>query len=260
MKNVVFVHGFMGSALNWGPVLTALRRSDLKDRYKFHAVDLLGHGGRRSSPLGEYETLTLDWVSRDLFEQTKALGPIVAVGHSFGFRPLLRLSKLHPELISEMIVEDSSPQVDLNNYTFLKSILETTPAFFRSRDEALAFFQEKYPGKLGAFLLSNIRQDPSDTSKYSWRFDAQGLQEVLDDSFQNPQWTEWENFRGRAYILRGQNSDFLTSERMSEMLSRRSVPTHHTEIANAGHWIHSDQVDMFAKIMVQILSSWDAEN
>ncbi len=257
-KNVVFVHGFMGSALNWGPVLTALRKSPLKEQWAFHPIDLLGHGGRRQSPLGSYEVLSLNLMTEDLRLQTESLQPFLAVGHSFGLRPLLRLSELYPEALHGLIVEDSSPQVDRKNFEFLMGILNNTPRKFHSRAEANSYFSSQFPGKIGAFLLSNIRQNPSDPNEFGWRFDLAGLRNVLQDAFENPQWAAWEKIQKRVAIIRGERSDFLTKERLQEMLARRPLATEIHEVGEAGHWIHSDKPDEFVNILINLISSWDA--
>jgi len=256
MKNTVFVHGFMGSALNWGPLLTHLRKSPELSGWTHHAVDLLGHGGRRTSPLGSYEKLNLDLMAEDLWLQVQGFQPFIAVGHSFGLRPLLRLATKYPQAFSGLIVEDSSPQVDRANYEFLKKILGETPQKFATRSSAQEFFQLNYPGRLAAFLLSNIRENTS-TKEHEWRFDWVGLNSVLDDAFANPQWSDWEKLSFRARIIRGENSDFLSKDRVAEMLARINSPCDFAEVENSGHWIHSDNFDGFSSLIIQTISSWD---
>ena len=255
MKNAIFVHGFLGSALNWGPILTNLRRSpDLAD-WTFSTVDLLGHGGRRSSPLGPYTRLNLDLVAQDLWLQCKDKAPFVALGHSFGLRPILKLYSQHPEAFAGIIVEDSSPVVDPQNYQMIREILTDTPVPFKSRSMAQDFFSKKYPGKLGAFLLSNIREDP-DSKTFNWRFDLVGLRDLLDEVSANAQWKEWESIRVPVKIIRGASSDFLTKSRVLEMQSKLKNPADVFEIANAGHWVHSDNDAGFSDQTVKIFNSW----
>jgi esterase len=255
-RNLVLVHGFLGSALNWGPVLTSLRRAPEMAGWQFLAVDLLGHGGRRSSPLGPYDHLTLDRVAEDLWLQCAGKAPFVALGHSFGLRPLLRLSAHHPGAIERLIVEDSSPIVDQPNFQNLNRILTDTPVPFTTRTEAQDYFLKTYPGKMGAFLLSNIRQNP-DSGLYDWRFDFQGLSELLRDSYEHPQWKEWEALSIPIDLIRGAHSDFLSRERCEEMIKRSKVPVRFQEVKAAGHWIHSDNVDDFVGALIKILNSSD---
>ncbi len=92
MKNLILVHGFLGSSLNWGPVLGKLRAHvGLKD-WNFSAVDLLGHAYR---PVDDKSrtALGIDEVSEDLNLQVPP-GSFYALGHSFGLRPLLRFGRL----------------------------------------------------------------------------------------------------------------------------------------------------------------------
>ena len=246
------VHGFLGSALNWGPIITRLDASSVGPDLNIFAADLLGHGGRRSSPLGPYTSLDLDLVARDLWLQLKDKTPFVAMGHSFGLRPLLRLYTQHPEAFSGLIVEDSSPVVDPQNYQTLMKILDDTPRPFENRSLAQQYFQAQYPGKMGAFLLSNIRLD-SQSNLYDWRFDLTGLRDLLDNTFRESQWKDWAGLQVPVSIIRGERSEFLSHERVQEMQQRLKKPATFMEIENAGHWVHSDNPDKFTDVLISLL-------
>src|SRR4051812_17780229 len=104
MRNLVLLHGFLGSALNWGPVLSRLRKK--VSGWNFLTPELLGHGQRANE--GRELEPSSRAVAEDLLSQIPN-EPFVALGHSFGLRPLLSISQIRPKMIEALIVEDASP-------------------------------------------------------------------------------------------------------------------------------------------------------
>jgi esterase len=261
-RTLVLLHGFMGSALNWGPILTRLKQNpDLQD-WHFVTPDLLGHGGRRGPEALGYDTLSHARLCEDLKLQLPQGRDLVALGHSFGLRPLLLLSA-DPEWGSRMkalIVEDASPELTEESAAHLRTIVNRVPVPFASREEAKKTLQEIFAPdtRLAAFLFSNIRAQASDS--HTWRFDKTGLMQLLDEAAAHPLWSEWANYSGPTFILRGEHSDHLSPERLQRALDRRSSkPPQVVQIPQSGHWIHSDQPELFAEELVKYskLSEFD---
>ncbi len=255
MKTLVLVHGFMGSALNWGPILTRLKsRTELRD-WHFVTPDLLGHGGRRGPDALAYTRLSHTLLCEDLKLQLPKEGPFVAMGHSFGLRPLLSLS-VDPEWGARMkalIVEDASPEITSDAADRLRSILSRVPVPFASREEAKRRIDDLFPGdpRLAAFLFSNIRFQ--EDAGHTWRFDKDGLLDLLSEAEQKPLWSEWSSYSGKVFIFRGEHSDHLNPERLQRALERRSPAPELIQIPQSGHWIHSDQPDSFTEELVKVL-------
>jgi pimeloyl-ACP methyl ester carboxylesterase len=256
---LVLLHGFMGSALNWGPILTRLKSRPELAGWNFVCPDMLGHGGRRGPEALSYETLTHNKLVEDLKLQLPGEGPLVLLGHSFGLRPLLSLCA-DPEWaprIEALIVEDASPEITGDNAARLHKILEKVPVPFRSRLEAKQKIEELFAGdrRLAAFLFSNIRAQKVD--EHDWRFDREGLLSLLKEAENSPLWSEWSKYSGPVYVFRGEHSEHLTLERLEKALAARgSLETHVIQIAQSGHWIHSDQADAFADELVKVLKKF----
>jgi esterase len=257
MNHAVFVHGFMGSALNWGPILTRLRGHPACSNWQFQAVDLLGHGGRRGLDALPYSELGLDIMTQDLALQIPS-EPFVGIGHSFGLRPLLKLAAAHPHRVSGLVVEDSSPEISPESRDRLIRIVESVPVPFASREVARTQLATLYPQdpRLAAFLLSNLRA-PSQGTGLDWRFDKAGLLALLREAAETPLWPEWAAFEGPIDLIQGERSDFLTSERLAKAQSKRGdKPLQIHQIAQSGHWIHSEQPEAFTELVVQILQQY----
>ncbi len=256
---LVLLHGFMGSALNWGPILTRLKSRPELRGWSFVTPDMLGHGGRRGPEALSYETLTHKALVEDLKLQIPTEAPLVLLGHSFGLRPFLSLCA-DPEWthrIQALIVEDASPEITGDNATRLHKILERVPVPFRSRLEAKQKIEELFAGdsRLAAFLFSNIRSKKAD--EHDWRFDREGLLSLLKEAENSPLWSEWSKYSGPVYVFRGEHSEHLTPERLEKALvARGSLETHVIQIAQSGHWIHSDQADAFADELVKVLKKF----
>src|SRR5690349_7030075 len=94
-KRLVFVHGFLGSALNWSPLVHKLKKHPAwqNDQWEILVPELLGHGLRIER--GEVEQVNLANVTKDLLSQIPP-GPFWAIGHSFGLRPLLLITRQEP--------------------------------------------------------------------------------------------------------------------------------------------------------------------
>jgi pimeloyl-ACP methyl ester carboxylesterase len=247
----------MGSALNWGPILTRLKALPEMAGWTYVTPDLLGHGGRRGPEALSYSQLTHEKLVEDLKLQLPSTGRFVALGHSFGLRPLLSLSvdPVWGPRMKALLVEDASPEITDDNASRLFGILAKVPTPFTSRNEAKAKIESLFPDdpRLAAFLFSNIRAQGTD--RHDWRFDRPGLESLLKEAHRSPLWSEWSKYSsGPVYIFRGEHSDHLTRERLEKALEgRKGLETHLVQIARSGHWIHSDQPDAFTEELVKIL-------
>jgi len=257
---LVLVHGFMGSALNWGPILTRLKARPELEGWNFVTPDLLGHGGRRGDNALPYHQLDHKSLVEDLKTQLPVDTRFVALGHSFGLRPLLSLccDPTWGGRIKALLVEDASPEITPENAKRLHGILEKVPTPFRSRAEAKEKIDAVFAHdrRLAAFLFSNIRAQ--ETGLHDWRFDREGLLSLLNEAEKSPLWSEWSNYSGPVYIYRGEHSDHLTLERLARaMEARQGRETHIIQIAQSGHWIHSDQVDSFTEEVVKVIKKFE---
>lgn len=250
---VVFVHGFLGSSLNWGPVINKLRPV-LDAATELLAVDLLGHGAR---PKLE-GPLNLASIAQDLLGQIPP-GPFVGVGHSFGLRPLLQIATDHPGRVQAIVVEDSSPVLSSQGYDEIRSIFERIPVPFLTRDEARASLEQHFGdgSRMSRFLLAQIRER---SDGHTWRFDLKGLREVLEEAHRKDMWAEWEAFAGPISMILGEVPlSFVSDQRLAECIARRAQrPTAAQRIPQSGHWVHADQPVAFVNSLGQILKNLQA--
>jgi 2-succinyl-6-hydroxy-2,4-cyclohexadiene-1-carboxylate synthase len=99
----VFLHGFMGSAADWEPVIATLA-----DAYRCVAVDLPGHGASLGLPPEAYAFAGAARRLRDTLDGL-GIGRAALVGYSMGGRLALYVALRHPERCAGLLLESASP-------------------------------------------------------------------------------------------------------------------------------------------------------
>jgi pimeloyl-ACP methyl ester carboxylesterase len=251
---LLFVHGFLGSAPNWGPIINKLRADPRCEGWELQAVDLLAHGRRGREPVPR--PLTLEAIAADL-DNLFSGDDWIGVGHSFGLRPLLRLAQRNPARFTRIVAEDSSPLLSDAGYSSLAKIFDEVPAPFPSREEARASLNVSFgiDTALSRFLLSNIRELAPGV--HNWRFDRDALRELLWESRSCPLWPEWRSFAGPIHMILGAQGSYVPEDRLGECLESRPAPlrTDVVRIEGAGHWVHSDRPVEFVEQLVRMITS-----
>ena len=103
---LLMLHGFTGSAATWAPLSEALG-----DRFATIAVDLPGHGA--SSAPADSARYALGRLAADLARVLDRLGVARAavLGYSMGGRAALRFALDHPDRVTALVLESSSPGI-----------------------------------------------------------------------------------------------------------------------------------------------------
>jgi 2-succinyl-6-hydroxy-2,4-cyclohexadiene-1-carboxylate synthase len=103
---LVLLHGFTGSAETWAPL-----RTQLEPAHRIVAIDLPGHG--RSSVPESPARYALERFADDLSRVLDALGieRTVMLGYSMGGRAALRFAHRHPERLTALVLESTSPGI-----------------------------------------------------------------------------------------------------------------------------------------------------
>jgi len=243
---LVFLHGFLGSALNWSRVAQAFTAD-------FHVLlyDQRGHGRSFQPPRGSYRTADY---AEDLAKILGDLGwdQVALVGHSMGARNALHFAAHFAHRVSVLVLEDIGPHSPLESSLKVERLLKLVPAPFSSREAARDFFTNVYPNLVSAihpnpaviskFLLSNI--EPKSDGTFDWRFAKDSVLEGLFESRKHDAWEEFSRLTMPTLIIRGQHSEDLPREQFEHMLKVQPL-AQGVEIAGAGHWVHSDQTETF---------------
>lgn len=246
LPKVVFLHGLMGFLNNWGSVT---RR--LSAKYQCLVYDQRGHG-KSLKPLSGYHPRDF---SQDLFQILEALNwpSVNLVGHSMGGRNALFFSYLYPEKLKSLTIEDIGPESDPKNYLYYEKMLSTIPTPFANKTAVHYYFEHKFsqefqtkesPKTIIPFLVANIEEKPD--GQFDWRFSKTGIIAAVKEGRSEDLWPVIDRISVPTLYLRGQNSRELEKTVFNQVLTKNSLITG-IEVSDAGHWIHSDQPEAFAK-------------
>ena len=242
-SRVVFLHGLFGQGRNWTQVAKALA-SD----HRSLLVDLPHHG---RSPWPEH----FDFV--EIADQVAGLlsadDPVVLVGHSLGGKVAMVLALRHPELVSRLCVVDVSP-VGYGNTREFAGYITAMKAMdldaLGQRSDAEAGLEPAVPNAtVRAFLLQNLRRDGD-----SWRWQL-NLDVLGDELAELGQWPEEDlagaaPYAGPVLWIAGANSDYVRDE-YAPAMDRWFPSNRRVTIKNAGHWVHSEQPEVFLEVLRQ---------
>ncbi len=245
-KYLVFLHGLMGSGMNWQKIA-----SHFKEDYQILTFDQRGHG-RSFQPQSGYDPK--DYAT-DLFKIVQELGwdKINLVGHSMGGRNALAFASLYPKHLRSLLIEDISPSRRLDSIDRMKRLINSVPVPFVSKKEASQFFKDgflqqfddKTIGKnIAQFFYMNITESASGSA--DWRFYKPGILESLELGRKQDAWPSVMGLKVPTLFVYGENSDELSPEDLQQL-----ADISHTEtrcVKDAGHWVHFDQPEDFVKV------------
>ncbi|MGD7706905.1 alpha/beta fold hydrolase [Microlunatus sp. Y2014] len=238
---IVFCHGLLGQGRNFTTVAKALA-----DDHRCLLFDLPNHGRSPWTEHFDYAEIA-EIVADQLVGDAADPEPSIVVGHSLGGKVAMRLALDHPELVSRLCVVDMSPVTydsasDLGGY--VSALLSLDLATLSDRATADALLTDEVPDPtVRGFLLQNLRQD-----RGRWFF--QPNLELFDREMAAV--TGWEpvstTYDGPVLWVAGANSDYVTDA--YEPAMRELFPTTRlVRVKNAGHWVHSEQPEVFTQIL-----------
>lgn len=248
-SRVVFLHGLFGQGRNWSTI-----GKELAVDHRVTLVDLPDHG---RSPW----TDRIDYV--DMAQRVAEVlpGPATVVGHSMGGKVAMVLALTRPDLVERLVVADMSP-VDYGDEAgatggvlgYARILLGLDLTDVRTREDADRVLAAQVPERtIRSFLLQNLHRDGD-----GWRW-AANLEHIVRDGATLAAWPE-EALRGTAPYdgpvlwLGGERSGYVRDEFAPAM--RRWFPRYRKVVINdAGHWLHSEQPEVFVSVLRRFLAA-----
>ena len=244
---VAFCHGLFGQGRNWTQIA-----KDLATDHRVLLLDMPNHG--RSSWTDTFDYLDLaDQVAREL----EALGPVVLVGHSMGGKIAMCLALRHPELVERLVVVDVSPVAYDSGREFF-GYIETMRALdltaITRRGEADEVLRESVPDPtIRGFLLQSLRRAPGDDT-WQWQLNLDLLGESMDQLAGWPGERLGEaSYDGPVLWVGGADSSYVCDDHAAEM-DRRFPRNRRVMVKGAGHWVHSEQPQVFLEVLRRFLA------
>jgi pimeloyl-ACP methyl ester carboxylesterase len=258
---VVFVHGLFGQGKNW----TTIARG-LADRHRVTLLDLPNHGHSPWTDRVDY----LDMAELVAAELEKLGEPVTLVGHSMGGKVAMQLALRRPELLRALVVVDVAPvdypesggrtdDLDEESSPFADYIaamraidLET----LQTRDDADHALRGAVPSRMvRSFLLQSLQREG--THGWRWRLNLAALARDLGQLRGFPEPPPGATFEGPVLWVAGANSHYVLP-RDRERMDALFPATRLVRIKNAGHWVHSEQPDVFLETVRRFLDAVEA--
>ncbi|MCW2790949.1 MAG: alpha/beta hydrolase fold protein [Nocardioides sp.] len=245
-SRVVFCHGLFGQGKNW----TRIGRA-LADTHRVLLVDMPDHG--RSSWTEGFDYL--DAADR-VAELLSADDPVALVGHSMGGKIAMLVALRHPALVERLCVVDVAP-VAYHHGSEFAGYIEAMQALdldaLERRGDADTALQEAVPNPLvRSFLLQNLRHH-DDTWSWQLNLDVLGRDLEALGGWPEDRLRGVAPYDGPVLWIAGQNSDYVTDEYAAAM-DRWFPKNRRVTIKDAGHWVHSEQPDVFTEVLKRFLA------
>jgi pimeloyl-ACP methyl ester carboxylesterase len=238
---VVFCHGLFGQGKNWAQIAKALAPD-----HRTLLVDLPHHG---RSPWDEH----FDFL--EIADQVAGLlsadDPVTLVGHSMGGKVAMVLALRHPDLVARLCVVDVSPvgYGRIGEFAgYIGAMQKLDLAALDQRADADEALGEAVPNPtVRSFLLQNLRREGD---SWRWQINLDVLGEELAEV------SEWPEDRldgvapytGPVLWIAGARSDYVRDEYAAAM-DRWFPHNRRVTIKNAGHWVHSEQPEVFVEVL-----------
>jgi pimeloyl-ACP methyl ester carboxylesterase len=250
-SRVVFLHGLFGQGRNWTQIGKALADPEGADRHRVLLVDLPHHG--RSSWADHFDYIE---VADQVAELLSVDDPVALVGHSLGGKVAMVLALRHPELVERLCVVDVSPVgygrlSDFQGYVAAMRGLDLESLTTRGdADDALTGAVPD--ATVRAFLLQNLRRD-GDGWRWQANLEVLGADLSVIGSWPEDQLAGAAPYPGPVLWLAGARSEYIRPEYAGAM-DRWFPRTRLVTVKGAGHWVHSEQPEVFVEVLRRFLS------
>ncbi|GAA1939141.1 alpha/beta fold hydrolase [Nocardioides hwasunensis] len=245
---VAFCHGLFGQGKNWTQIAKALSTD-----HRVLLLDMPNHG--RSPWTESFDYLELaDLVAAELEAQADGGGAVALVGHSMGGKIAMCLALRRPDLVERLAVVDVAPVAYDSGREFV-GYIETMRGLdltaLESRGQAEEALREAVPNPVvRSFLLQNLRRTDDG---WHWQVNLDLLGARMDDLVGWPREALGEaTYDGPVLWVGGARSDYIDDAHAGEM-DRRFPRNRRVLVKDAGHWVHSEQPEVFLEVLRRFL-------
>jgi pimeloyl-ACP methyl ester carboxylesterase len=258
---VVFVHGLFGQGKNW----TTIARG-LSDRHRVTLLDLPNHGHSPWTDRVDY----LDMAELVATELEHLGEPVTLVGHSMGGKVAMQLALRRPELLRALVVVDvapvsypptggrtDDPDEEASPFAaYIEAMRAMDLDAVQTRDDADAALRTAVPSRMvRSFLLQSlVREGSGADGGWRWRLNLELLERDLGELRGFPDPPPGASFDGPVLWIAGANSAYVLPGDRPHM-DALFPATRLVRIKNAGHWVHSEQPEIFLETLRRFLDA-----
>lgn len=238
----LILHGYFGMSDNWKTLGNKFAKN-----YEVHLIDQRNHGRSFHSDEFDYELLVEDLYA---YIQHHNLINIILLGHSMGGKVAMLFAVTHPEIVNKLIIADISPKYYEPHHQPILAALNSVNFSLhntRSKVEEVLRIYIKDEGVL-QFMLKNVYRKNKET--LAFRFNLHSL--TLNNSEVGEPLPSFMHFDGETLFLKGENSNYITSEDTPLILAHFANAKIVT-VKNAGHWLHAENPTQFYNDIIAFL-------
>ena len=240
---LIILHGLFGSLDNWRTLSKTFSRS-----LQVFALDQRNHGHSPHS-----ETFTAQVLVEDLkeFMQQQGLSSAHLLGHSMGGKTAMQFAVTYPQMVDKLIVVDIAPKAYPPEH---KDIFDALYALdvqtLRTRQEAEAALARKIQElSLRQFLLKNLERDPA--GAFRWRINLAAIHNNYEEILKGLETSR--TFEKPTLFIKGGSSGYI-QEGDTATLRAIFPQAQIVIIPGAGHWVHAEAPQEFARIVRDFLA------
>ena len=244
-KNVVILHGLLGSKRNWFGFGKSL--SDLG--FNVWIIDQRNHGESDWSDKHTYIFLAEDIKK---FLEDHGIKNTYLIGHSMGGKAAMVLDKVYQGYVLKLIVVDIAPITYPPSFeNYLKVLSQLDLGSFKSRSEIDLKLSEYFEDKsFRSFLMQNLKLD--DRKNLYWRVNLTSLLSNAASISEFPNINSVSNTK--SLFVYGDLSEYGVAEH-SDIIRENFPSSELVPVIKAGHWVHVEQPTKFLEIVTKFLKS-----
>ncbi|WP_262965585.1 alpha/beta fold hydrolase [Methylobacter psychrophilus] len=229
---LIILHGFFASSRNWRQIAEKLAAN-----FHVYVLDLRNHGASPHHPVIDYPSMAADLLE---FMNSQHLKTASVLGHSMGGKVAMWFALNHPERIDKLIVVDIAPISYTHCFNHLIKALKALPlSKISNRKQAELLLATDIPElSYRQFLLQNLILTDG---VYDWRVDLDIFLLMAPNIIAFPDVKQLSPYTVKTLFLAGAQSDFVKASDLKTLFPNATL----TVVANAGHWLHVQQPDIF---------------
>jgi len=259
---LVLLHGARDHCRNWDWLVPALSKD-----WRVIAPDLRGHGDSQWSLDGHYGMEAFVYDLARLIDELK-LAPLRLIGHSLGGNICVRYTGVYPDKVLRLVSIEglgASPALiareaqigvadRLQKWIAEQDDLATrTPRRYATLEEAAQRMQQGNPHlsteQARHLTQHGIRQLEDGT--YTWKFDPYVHSRPAVDITRPQINTLWSRIACPILLIYGKDS--WASNPQEDGRSKLFNDARVASVANAGHWVHHDQLQTVTTLLKEFL-------
>jgi pimeloyl-ACP methyl ester carboxylesterase len=243
-KNMIVLHGFLGSLDNWHSLATEWSKHGLH----IYTIDQRNHG---RSPHTDHHSFPLMVEDLKDFMSQHQIAEAIIMGHSMGGKVAMQFALTYPELCSKLIVVDMSPRAYKPGHDdVFDAIFQVSLDTIQTRKEAEEAMTP-YLGDFGTrqFILKSLERTPE--GHYAWKFNLRTL--FQDYTEINKAVNSSRSFEKPTLFIRGGLSLYVKDSDMNDIKTLFPGAAIH-KIDDAGHWVHADKPKEFSEAILDFVN------